>query len=229
MTDKKVKVIADGPYQVTGGVALDLLRYITNHKGYSVDYDRMKKYPERETYFLCRCGDSKNKPYCDGAHKQVGFVGTETASHAAYDDMAKCIEGKLMDLMDAEELCSVARFCDTKSGTWNLIETAEKIVLTGVYFQEEELGAATYDAHTNTTDFIAVSRIPGSYHGTGDIFASTVLAGLMNDFSLNEATRIAVRFTANSIMTTYLAGTDHRFGVNFEANIPGLLKELELV
>lgn len=105
----------------------------------------------------------------------------------------------------------------------------EKIVLTGVYFQEEELGAATYDAHTNTTDFIAVSRIPGSYHGTGDIFASTVLAGLMNDFSLNEATRIAVRFTANSIMTTYLAGTDHRFGVNFEANIPGLLKELELV
>ncbi|MCD7977163.1 MAG: CDGSH iron-sulfur domain-containing protein [Tannerellaceae bacterium] len=120
-------MIADGPYQVTGGVALDLLRYITNHKGYSVDYDRMKKYPERETYFLCRCGDSKNKPYCDGAHKQVGFVGTETASHAAYDDMAKCIEGKLMDLMDAEELCSVARFCDTKSGTWNLIETAENL------------------------------------------------------------------------------------------------------
>lgn len=104
-----------------------------------------------------------------------------------------------------------------------------QIVLTGVYFNEEELGAATFDVHTNVTDYVAVSRIPCSYHGTGDIFASTLLAGLMNNFSLNESTRIAVRFTANSIMTTYLAGTDHRFGVNFEANIPGLLKDLELL
>ncbi|MCC8153912.1 MAG: CDGSH iron-sulfur domain-containing protein [Tannerellaceae bacterium] len=38
--------------------------------------------------------------------------------------MAKFIRGIQMDLLDAEELCAVARFCDTKSGTWYLVETA---------------------------------------------------------------------------------------------------------
>ena len=28
----------------------------------------------KETVALCRCGHSKNKPFCDGSHKQCGFV-----------------------------------------------------------------------------------------------------------------------------------------------------------
>ena len=28
---------------------------------------------EPGTYWWCRCGSSKNQPYCDGAHKGTGF------------------------------------------------------------------------------------------------------------------------------------------------------------
>jgi pyridoxine kinase len=105
----------------------------------------------------------------------------------------------------------------------------EKIVLTGVFFDDEELGAATYDAATGEIAYEFEKRIPGYYHGTGDVFGSALLAAIMNGFPLNEAAGIAVRFTASSIRKTVQAGTDIRFGVNFEQTIPEFLQELGLI
>ncbi len=34
----------------------------------------------KEMIALCRCGHSRNKPFCDGMHKQVGFQAAETAN-----------------------------------------------------------------------------------------------------------------------------------------------------
>lgn len=105
----------------------------------------------------------------------------------------------------------------------------KKIVLTGVFFNEDELGAATYDRTTNTTDYVFTQKIPGYYHGTGDVFASALLAALLNDFNLIESAAIAVKFTTDSIRRTYNAKTDYRFGVNFEQSFPDFLKELKLL
>jgi pyridoxine kinase len=104
----------------------------------------------------------------------------------------------------------------------------QKVVLTGVFFNDTELGAATYDAATGEIAYNLEKRIPGYYHGTGDVFGSALLAALLNDFSLNEAAAIAVRFTTSAIKKTANAGTDIRFGVNFEQSIPEFLKDLKL-
>lgn len=100
--------------------------------------------------------------------------------------------------------------------------------MTGVYFREPELGVASYDKETQVTSYYTVSKLEGYYHGTGDVFASALLAGLLNDYNLTEAAETAVRFTVNSIFRTYQAKTDYRFGVNFEQAIPSFLKELRL-
>jgi pyridoxine kinase len=103
----------------------------------------------------------------------------------------------------------------------------KKVVLTGVFFNDEELGAATYDAETGEVAYEFSKRIPGYYHGTGDVFGSALLGAILNGFSLSKAAGIAVRFTASSIQKTADAGTDIRFGVDFEQTIPELLKELK--
>jgi len=103
----------------------------------------------------------------------------------------------------------------------------KKIVLTGVFFNDKELGAATYDATTGEIAYSFANRIEGYYHGTGDVFGSALLAALLNDYSLSSAAQIAVDFTASSIQKTADAGTDIRFGVNFEQTIPELLGALK--
>ena len=38
---------------------------------------------EGETIFLCRCGGSANKPFCDGTHKKINFQAVNRAKAQA--------------------------------------------------------------------------------------------------------------------------------------------------
>ena len=71
-------------------------------------------------------------------------------------------------------------------------------------------------------------KIPEYFHGTGDVFSSAIVSAVMNGLPLDRAIEIAVDFTHGSIMRTYRAGTDLRYGVNFEEGIPRFLKQLGL-
>ncbi len=101
-----------------------------------------------------------------------------------------------------------------------------QVVLTGVSFEKGTLGAAAYDSDLDSVEYYFTEQIPGYYHGTGDIYSSALLAALLNDRSLPEAMGIACEFTVGAIRRTAAAGTEPRYGVDFEHEIGHLLQML---
>jgi pyridoxine kinase len=96
------------------------------------------------------------------------------------------------------------------------------VVVTGVSYDGIHLGSASYDSNTGEVSYTSKTRIEPMYHGTGDVFASALVAALLGGRTLAQANAIAVQFTVASIARTKEAATDNRFGVNFEAELAGL-------
>jgi CDGSH-type Zn-finger protein len=117
----KIKVSKDGPYLIYGGIPIQKQVIIADSDGTATEWQPSTKYPLQEKCALCRCGQSKNKPFCDGTHMKVGFDGTETASSEEYLNQPKLIDGPALKLDDIEELCASARFCHRAGGIWNLV------------------------------------------------------------------------------------------------------------
>lgn len=100
---------------------------------------------------------------------------------------------------------------------------AEKVVLTGISYEKELVGAVCYDSRQDEFFEYFNRQLPVRFHGTGDIFASACVGAMMNDLSMKEAIRIAVDYTLKSIEYT-MADDDRRwYGVNFEQAIPDLV------
>ena len=104
-----------------------------------------------------------------------------------------------------------------------------KVVLTGVAFDGRQVGSASYDRSTDEISYALSDTVDGYFHGTGDVFASALLGAYVNGLSLAESARIAVDYTHGCIVRTKEAGTDLRYGVDFEHGIPDLLRQTGII
>ncbi|MGB8218841.1 MAG: CDGSH iron-sulfur domain-containing protein [Methanoregula sp.] len=121
----KITVTKNGPYIVTGGVPLIQMEICNDDEGYCRTWREAKRFPVQETYALCRCGHSENKPFCTGMHAKIGFDGTETAGNEPDLRHPRIIRGPNLELLDYENLCVHARFCMRAGGIWNLTEQSD--------------------------------------------------------------------------------------------------------
>lgn len=100
------------------------------------------------------------------------------------------------------------------------------IVLTGVSFKNNELGVMSYNKKTNEFFTYFKEKIPAKYHGTGDIFASTLVGAITNNNTLEEGLKIAVDYVWETINDTYKTNKKDAYGVNFETKIPYLINRI---
>lgn len=131
-------------------------------------------------------------------------------------------EAALMTGMDYKETYDESYILALLSGLREL--GARLSVITGVSLEKGKIGAMGIDRETGETWCYQNCRIDASYHGTGDLFASTFVGELLRGKDWKNAMRIAADYTAHTIEVTLKNPKEPWYGVDFETTLPDLLK-----
>lgn len=105
--------------------------------------------------------------------------------------------------------------------------TAARIVVTGVDFDDGQIGCAVYDSLMGRANMFFTPKSEGRFPGTGDVFASALTAAVMNGKDFFDAVQIAMGFTCKCVETTFETDTDRKYGLCFESEIKNLIKSVE--
>lgn len=118
-----ITILSDGPYLVYGNPPLNQQFIMPDGKGQPWFFKAGKSFQTgQEPTALCRCGASKNKPYCDGAHIKADWDPTLKAPEEPLLAVAVVCDGPRVRMTDNESYCAAARMCDANGQVWNLVE-----------------------------------------------------------------------------------------------------------
>ncbi len=99
--------------------------------------------------------------------------------------------------------------------------------ISGVSLTPDKIGFYLYDKESDSYFSYFNDKLPMSFHGTGDIYASAAVGAMMRGYSTSEALSIAVDYTLLCMRKT-LEDPEHRFyGVNFEEALPYYIDRIE--
>lgn len=121
-----IEVVQDGPYMVHGAPPLKQVVIEQNASGNSGRYAEKRDFESKPKMAICRCGHSKNAPFCDGSHVKAGEDLTERASFEPLLSGSEEIDGPKNVLTDNEKYCAFARFCDNGHRIWNEVQMEGK-------------------------------------------------------------------------------------------------------
>lgn len=161
----KIEVLEDGPIIVKG------LKVLKNSKSEDIEVS--------ETIALCRCGESANKPFCDGTHKKVGFSGKREIDKPLHKEREYA--GTNISVFDNRVICSHSGECVSnlsevfrlgespwiapdKSSVEDLISVIKRCPSGALSYSINGKHMRTFDHESD----IAIAK-NGPYNVTGDI------------------------------------------------------------
>jgi CDGSH-type Zn-finger protein len=130
---------------------------VVSEYGEPLTWKRGESFQVGPIYTLCRCGQSRKKPFCDGTHRTVDFDGTETADTRAGADRQQPYPGGTHIVVKFDDsLCMNAGFCANRVTTIErmVAETADTAIRSQAIATVERCpsGALTYAIATGHPD-----------------------------------------------------------------------------
>jgi len=113
---------------------------------------------------------------------------------------------------------------------------SKRVIIKGITFDKDQktlkgitgkIGIMSYDAAADTFSSYFHEKLPTSFHGTGDIFASVCVGALMRGWTLEKAYMLAADYVVESIKATIARKDYNWYGVDFETVVPYLVRRLE--
>jgi CDGSH-type Zn-finger protein/ferredoxin len=109
---KKIVVRPNGPYIVSGAVPLVSKTQVVSEYGEPLTWKKDGDVLVDEPYYLCRCGQSDCKPFCDGTHKKITFDGMEMAPISDSEERQETYPGSKNIVIRIDmDLCMSSGFC----------------------------------------------------------------------------------------------------------------------
>ena len=122
-SDRRITVQPNGPYIVSGNVPLVRKSEVISEHGEPLTWKKDEVLKTGERYALCRCGQSSDKPFCDGSHTRADFDGREVADAGNISDREVTYEGTRIFVNDDRSVCIHAGFCgDRITNVWKMTQ-----------------------------------------------------------------------------------------------------------
>jgi CDGSH-type Zn-finger protein len=173
----KILPLSNGPYYLINDMNPRIVEYLQDENGKSLS--------NISGVALCRCGASKNKPFCDGTHSVIGFSssnGVISGEGKISKDKKKSYAGKNIVIHDNRRICSHAAECvdnlpsvfKLDARPWidpdganveDIIQTIKKCPSGALSYS---IDGIEYKDQTDREPMITVSK-NGPYHVTGSI------------------------------------------------------------